>query len=253
MMDVITIIIQNYLCNSTLNTADTTTTSTNLQSFYSILSQRLLDISALVRSRVLKLLIKLTQRNPLSPATCCIPLHLRASLVHGSILRLRDKSSIVRKKAVELLSSFLETHPFIGVAADLGAVSEKRFQERVAELEGKRKSLIDDWKKEKKNLLNKERQVDENSQEKDLADKQDDDEEEEEELPEELQHELFQIEPLLKYYQDALLFAKMLNQACPIVCDLLESSLKTEVVGALKFFVVAHRFEVEGAMVRFSF
>ena len=249
MMEVIATIIQTYLCNPAANIADATTTSTNLQSFYSILSQRLQDTSALVRSRVLRLLIKLTQRNPNAPATSCIPLPIRPSLVYACVLRLRDKSSIVRKKAVELLGAFLETHPFIGVATDLGAVSEKRFQARVDELESSISAKINAYKSVEK-VSNPATNNDQDTldQETPEMDKQDD-----LDIPPEAQQEIMQMQALLKYYQDALSFAKLLNQSCPVVCDLLESSLKTEVVGALKFFVVAHRYEVEGAAVRLFF
>lgn len=244
MMEVIATIIQTYLCNSAANIADATTTSTNLHSFYSILSQRLQDTSALVRSRVLRLLIKLTQRNPNAPATSCIPLPIRPSLVYACVLRLRDKSSIVRKKAVELLGAFLETHPFIGVATDLGAVSEKRFQARVDELESSVNAKINSYKSvtEVPNPATNDEETHEETPEKEEKDNVD--------IPPEAQQEIAQMQALLKYYQDALSFAKLLNQSCPVVCDLLESSLKTEVVGALKFFVVAHRYEVEGAAVR---
>jgi condensin complex subunit 1 len=178
--------------------------------------------------------------DPDAPATSCIPLTIRPSLVYGCVLRLRDKSSIVRKKAVELLSAFLETHPFIGVATDLGAVSEKRFQSRVDELDASISAKIDSCKRVS--------QVAAVSNQDDTPPAEQLDEDDVE-IPPELQQELNQMQALLKYYQDALSFAKLLNQSCPVVCDLLESSLKTEVVGALKFFVVAHRYEVEGAAV----
>lgn len=55
-----------------------------------------------------------------------------------------------------------------------------------------------------------------------------------------------QIRAILSYYQDAKQFANQMNQCCSIISELLTSSLKTEVVSAMKFFVTAYRFELEG-------
>jgi hypothetical protein len=74
-------------------------------------------------------------------------------------------------------------------------------------------------------------------------------EEPEQELSEAAQVELVQLQGLLKYYQDALRFSQSINESCTCVADLLSSSLKTEVVSSMRFFVTAHRFELQGAQV----
>lgn len=73
------------------------------------------------------------------------------------------------------------------------------------------------------------------------------------ELSEAAQLELKQLQSLLKYYQDALEFSKSLNSACDIVVDVLSSTLKTEVTSAMKFFVTAHRYDLEKAKVFVSY
>jgi hypothetical protein len=59
---------------------------------------------------------------------------MRADIVDCTALRLKDKNSIVRKKAIELLMSFIETSPFIAIEQDMGSLSERRFNEQVKSL-----------------------------------------------------------------------------------------------------------------------
>lgn len=50
-------------------------------------------------------------------------------------MRLKDKSSHVRKKAIELLVAFMDTSPFIAFPEeDMGSLSQKRFETRVDSL-----------------------------------------------------------------------------------------------------------------------
>lgn len=52
-----------------------------------------------------------------------------------------------------------------------------------------------------------------------------------------------------RYYHDALKFVGQLNKALPILCQLLASTSKTEVVEAMEFFVFAYQFGLEEAQV----
>jgi condensin complex subunit 1 len=61
--------------------------------------------------------------------------------------------------------------------------------------------------------------------------------------------ELKQLQSLLNYYQDGLKFSRQINECCAIVCELLGSANKAEVITAIKFFVVAYRYDIEGSKV----
>ncbi|KAJ3373530.1 Condensin complex subunit [Kappamyces sp. JEL0680] len=222
MMDVIANIIHLHLASD-----DSQAAASNLHSYYDILSQRLLDVGALVRTRVLKNLIKLCQRHPDSPGTSDVPLTLRMALVEKTALRLRDKSSMVRKKALEAMIAWMETSPFIAIPQDMGSLSQAKFQKHVDSL------VVVIKEKMPKSLLKEE----------------DAENEETEPLSEAAQIELGQLQALLKYYQDALAFSTLVNSCCASVGDLLSSALKTEVIASMRFFVTAHRFELEGAQV----
>lgn len=62
--------------------------------------------------------------------------------------------------------------------------------------------------------------------------------------------QIIQLRGFLTYYQDGLKFINQVSAACKLICEILASTSKTEVVGAMKFFVMAHRFDMECAEVR---
>ena len=65
-----------------------------------------------------------------------------------------------------------------------------------------------------------------------------------------LKEELKTLQAFLKYYTDGITFIKQIESIVPHMISLLSSNSKGEVVEAMKFFVMAHRFEMESAEVR---
>ena len=65
--------------------------------------------------------------------------------------------------------------------------------------------------------------------------------------------ELKYLQGLLKYYTDGIKFIKQIESAVPLLCELLGSNSKAEVVEAIQFFMVAHRFDMECSKVCFLF
>ena len=57
--------------------------------------------------------------------------------------------------------------------------------------------------------------------------------------------ELRHLQGLLKYYTDGIKFIKQIEGSIPLLCELLGSNSKAEVVEAIQFFMVAHRFDME--------
>lgn len=129
MMEVIANIIHGHLVMD-----DSEIAATNIKNFYEILSQRFLDTAPLVRTRVMKVLIKLTQRHTNAPGITDIPLSHRQELVNNAVKRLKDKSSLVRKKAIELVMAFIESSPFFAIPQDMGSLSQTRFENHVERL-----------------------------------------------------------------------------------------------------------------------
>ena len=64
--------------------------------------------------------------------------------------------------------------------------------------------------------------------------------------------ELGNLRGLLRYYTDGLQFINLIESAVPHLIALLASNAKGEVVEAMHFFVMAHRYEMECAQVSFD-
>ncbi|KAI8901190.1 non-SMC mitotic condensation complex subunit 1-domain-containing protein [Globomyces pollinis-pini] len=249
MMEVIGNIIHGHLILD-----DTPITAKNIATFYEILKQRFLDSNNFVRARVLKVFIKLTQRHKDSPGITDVPVKTRREVVSLTKLRLKDKNSLVRKRAVELLVALMETSPFIAIPEDMGSLSEKKFEKHVNNLTEVIKSRFPEvglgTVPDEESLEDRESQA--TSLDKQMENLTFDEAVAPEEAPKEVTPEmvdLSQLQGLLLYYQDGVVFSKEINEACLLVSELLGSTLKTEIISAMKFFVTAYRFELENAEV----
>lgn len=242
-VEVIGNLIHNHLVNDTSESA-----ARSLHSYYDILIQRLLDINQYVRNKVIQVMFKLSERRPDAPSVTDIPLDIRLQLVGLNIQRLRDKSSIVRKNAIKLLARFIETSPFIAIEDDQGRLSLKYFESRQQNL---LEVLQKTYPNEVLGLILPENPTEEVSPEaeKETTDAKMDVEASKDvpNAPEISNVELQRMRGLIKYYEDGIYFIKQIVSAVPCLCELLASSIKSEVVEAMRFFVVAFRYEIEAA------
>ncbi|KAJ3326051.1 Condensin complex subunit [Boothiomyces sp. JEL0866] len=235
LIEVIGNIIHNYLVKD-----DSPSSATNLNNFYDILKQRFLDTNQFVRLRVLNTLIKLTQRHVDTPGMTDIPISIRQSIVELTVLRVKDKNSFVRKKAIELLSAFLETSPFIAVEQDMGSLSLKKFEKLHANLQeiiksrlpsdvqtGDSDELVDELAGEAAPI---------SAQDNPFTD-----------APSTENIEIKQLQSFVNYYGDGIKFAQLMNECCTTIAELLSSSTKSEVIAAMKFISVAYRYEIDSA------
>lgn len=93
--------------------------------FLEDLLHHLNDISGYVRSKVLQIWNEMKTEE-------AVPLTWQLKVVRTAVERLEDKTTLVRKNAVQLLKSFLETNPFAAKVCKLdgqhgwvGAISSK--------------------------------------------------------------------------------------------------------------------------------
>jgi hypothetical protein len=97
--------------------------------FFDILEERFRDINSYVRAKVLQVCGYLCELK-------AMPLRRRSDIVELVLGRLRDKSSYVRKKAIQNLIMFIRTHPF---SKDGGELKHSFFCKRLEELTQKLK------------------------------------------------------------------------------------------------------------------
>ncbi|KAJ8325723.1 condensin complex non-SMC subunit Cnd1 [Batrachochytrium dendrobatidis] len=270
MIEVVGNLIHLHLVNDTSESA-----AKSLHSYYDILEERLRDVNYYVRAKVLQVIMKLSERRQDAPAVTDIPLDTRHQLVALTINRLQDKASIVRKNAIKLLAHFIETSPFIAIEEDQGRLSLKYFETHKADLlrvmESKYPTEVLEMlihgtnttiEEATKGNANDDVSMDASASESDtdamtIVNEADADTTAQDSSnsnavnaidPIQLNDiELQRLRVLLKYYDDGIQFINQINGAVSLLCDLLSSSIKTEVIEAMRFFVVAFRFEMESS------
>lgn len=177
------------------------------RSFLGVLEERLRDVNAFVRARVLHTLTDVLRANGL-------PVEMRPAMLRAAISRLPDKSSSVRRRVIQLLGDFMRSHPF---CVEGGELSLRAFEERLADTERAIAALTPE------------------------------DVEEAGALSEEANQKLSTLLVQKRYYSDAVLFTQQLEAVIPTLSLLLSSTCKQEVVDVIDFFVEAHAYRLDGA------
>eukprot|EP00055_Hartaetosiga_balthica_P015203 m.88274 g.88274 ORF g.88274 m.88274 type:complete len:1349 (-) comp8804_c0_seq1:2050-6096(-) len=206
----------------------------------SILQERLVDSSAYVRKTALQVWQDLA-------ASRSIPLTALNSVVTSCVIRLEDKSSLVRKQAIAFVTSILTNNPY-GDKLVLAS-----FETLMKEAEESLNVLIETYGK-KPPIASKEEEemntsIDENMEQNDDEERSNENDEEPKESNEQRQEpeELTKQRVLTKYYQDAVFFTSTVNDAIPIVAQLLGSKTVTDVVEAIQCLVTAAKFSLASA------
>ncbi|KAJ2245351.1 condensin complex non-SMC subunit Cnd1, partial [Coemansia sp. RSA 454] len=228
-------------------------TKNQIGEYFDIIEQRFQDAHYLVRAKVLQV----------CQFVCSGPAKFpkrRPKLVGLIVGRLEDKATNVRKHAIRALSVMLETHPFSLDGAEL----------RVERLEASLEKITDELaemtaqtakQSAKFSVAEASESADEDDEDKDSDDEEKDDdatatgEDAQENGPDfdnaglspETAAKAMHLQFQQRYYRDALYFVYQLQEAQPILLQLLGSTNKGEVIEAMDYFVSAVRFRVDGA------
>lgn len=197
------------------------------KSLFSALEERFHDVNSFVRSKTLQVCCDLAKSSS-------IPITKRPRLLELAAERVMDKSSNVRRKAIQLLGDFLKTHPF---GVDGGELNLSFFKSRLADIE---------------RLLNELAPSASAADDEDYADKSMDFEglQLEEDKMKKTNDNSAKIGSLLaqkQYYCDAIKFVTLINNVIPTICLLLSSTTKTEVFDVMEFLVDAHIYKLESS------
>ncbi|KAJ2102208.1 condensin complex non-SMC subunit Cnd1, partial [Coemansia sp. S142-1] len=214
--------------------------------YFDIIEQRFQDAHYLVRAKVLQVCqfvcsgpAKFPKRRPRLIA-----------LISG---RLEDKASNVRKHAIRALTLLLETHPFSLDGAELGIeqleASLEKINNELAQMASAVPAKPTEVKEDKEgdddnddeeadaNMANGEGAADADGPQ-DFANAG---------LSPEMAAKAMHLQFQQRYYRDALHFVYQLQEAQPLLLQLLGSTNKGEVMESMDFFVTAVRFRIDGA------
>lgn len=203
-------------------------TSTQLKSLFQVIEERFHDVNSFVRARLLHVMADLCRNHAL-------PINRRFKLMSMTVERVMDKSSTVRKKAVQLLGEMLRAHPF---GVDGGELDLTFFESKLATIDGALKQLSSstdaflDASMSGSSVLTSPGSPAKNHNNTNTdAD------------PTQINSLLMQ----KKYYSDAIKFVQQLEKVIPVLLQLLSSTVKTEVFEVMDFFVDAHAYKLRAA------
>ena len=226
---------------------------TQINAFFDLLEERFLDTNPYCRCRNLQVYVKLCDLDQKFPKRRQVAAEL-------ALRSLEDKSSNVRRNAIKLLGKLVSSHPFSVMHG--GQLSLKEWQERVEAVElqlnelkpppgspglGEKplqveenadSALLDDVTTVDSPVKRREGHLSEEEQAAALKKAQED------AATSEL---VGKLNLTRKYYSEAIRFIEVLQGGAPIVCQLLSSKNKSEVIEAMDFFVIIDAYKIQAA------
>jgi condensin complex subunit 1 len=225
---------------------------TQINSFFDLLEDRFLDVNPYCRCRTIQVYMKLCDLEQKFPKRRQVAAELAAR-------SLEDKSSNVRRNAIKLLGRLVSTHPFSVMHG--GQLSYKEWNTRLEAVETELNALKPPagspglTEKEQAEeivdtqLLEDATQMPEDSPKKPRTMTEEEQAEAIKKAAEEAATSelLGKLQLTRKYYMEALRFIEVLHDGSGIICQLLSSKNKSEVIEAMDFFVVIDAYKVETA------
>ncbi|KAL8650744.1 MAG: hypothetical protein Q9210_003645 [Variospora velana] len=223
-----------------------------INGFFDILEERFLDANNYCRCRNIQVYMKLCDMEQKFPKRRQMAAQLAAR-------SLEDKSSNVRRNAVKLLGKLVSSHPFSvmhggqlsfaewnqrlqAVEVELNALKPPVGSPGLAEKGGNPDMTVDTA------LLDEATEIDAEAKE---ANPLTEDQKAaivrkaaEDAATTELMNRL---QLTRKYYSEAIRFIEVIHDATPVVCQLLASKNKSEVIEAMDFFVIMDAYKIEAA------
>ncbi|KAL2204547.1 condensin complex component cnd1 [Sarocladium strictum] len=218
-----------------------------LNAFFDVLEERFLDINPYCRCRTLQVYAKICELEQKFPKR-------RQKAAELACRSLEDKSSNVRRNAIKLLGTLIKTHPFTVMHG--AQLSRKEWQARCDKVEEELNALqmpadMPGLSEDKANttvdgeLLDEATQIGSPEKPKAMTD------EEKIEAVKKAQEVAATGEAIEKltltrrYYNEALKFIDVLHDATGIICQLLGSRNKSEVIEAMEYFEVGDAYNIE--------
>ncbi|KAL8701918.1 MAG: hypothetical protein Q9224_000272 [Gallowayella concinna] len=221
---------------------------TQINGFFDILEERFLDTNPYCRSRNIQVYMRLCDLEQKFPKR-------RQTAAQLAARSLEDKSSNVRRNAIKLLGKLVSTHPFSVMHG--GQLSYTEWNQRLEAVQVELNALKPPTGSP--GLAEKEAHVD--TALLDDATEIDAEEHEPAPLTEEQKAAIVKkaaedaattemmnrLQLTRKYYSEAIRFIQVLHEATPVVCQLLSSKNKSEVIEAMDFFVIIDAYKIEAA------
>ncbi|KAF2198489.1 hypothetical protein GQ43DRAFT_474491 [Delitschia confertaspora ATCC 74209] len=221
-----------------------------INAFFDVLEERFLDVNPYCRCRTMQVFVKLCDLDSKFPKR-------RQAAAELATRSLEDKSSNVRRNAIKLLGKLVSTHPFSVLHG--GLLSYKEWKARLDAVDAQINALKPPEELQEKPAPD-DQTVDESllqdaTQAENIAPPEPKEMTEEEKMAafEKAQAEaatsemMNRLQLTRKYYVEALKFIEVIDDAAPVVTQLLSSKNKSEVIEAMDFFVIIDAYKIESA------
>jgi condensin complex subunit 1 len=214
-----------------------------IDGFFDILEERFMDTNSYVRTKLLQIASNLCDLRVKFPKR-------RQRLTELVIGRLSDKSFWTRKQAIKTLIRMIETHPY---SMHGGELDLEEWEVQYTEVTDELKAMITKPSKRRAALAE--------NMDVDAPEQADGEEDDEKDISLPTDEELLVLQSSKeyvtktlqqRYYADAIRFIHLIHRSIPVMCELLASTMKLEVVEAMEFFVTIHRYKVRLASVSLS-
>ena len=223
---------------------------TQINAFFDLLEERFLDVNPYCRCRTIQVYIKICDLDQKFPKR-------RQAVAELATRSLEDKSSNVRRNAIKLLGKLVSTHPFSIMHG--GQLSHQEWDGRLQAVESQLNALKPPAGSPG---LGEKRQQAEEPVDSGLLDEAttlDSPSKEEVPITEEQKavalkkaaedaatsEMMTKLQLTRKYYAEAMRFIEVLHAGTPVVCQLLSSKNKSEVIEAMDFFVIMDAYKIE--------
>ncbi|KAH6844782.1 non-SMC mitotic condensation complex subunit 1 [Chaetomium sp. MPI-CAGE-AT-0009] len=217
-----------------------------MNAFFDVLEERFLDINPYCRCRTIQVYVKLCELDQKFPKR-------RQKAAELACRSLEDKSSHVRRNAIKLLGTLIRTHPFTALHG--AQLARKDWQERLDKVDSELNALkppVDAPGLEQGNTTVDQALLDDATQIESPR-KQPTEMTDEEKIAavQKAQEEAATSEAIEKltltkrYYNEALKFIDVLHDATEMVCQLLGSRNKSEVIEAMDYFEIGDAYNIE--------
>lgn len=244
--------------------------SSSIESLFDLLEERFLDQNPYVRTKAIQAITKI----------CSLPVKLpsrRQVFVKLAVRSLDDKSTLVRRNAIKLLSKLILTHPFTAIHGtqlsykfwkEKQCESEKEFSEYISMLKSSSHKTLNDSDNDVSDddsVADINDDINNNVNDGATNDSMDVDDEKNgengdahtnQELNDLISNKdvtlpdtnvLMKAKLTLQYYSDAVDFIETIQHGAEIISRLLFSKNRNEVLEAMDFFVLADAFDIRNS------
>lgn len=223
-----------------------------ISGFFNILEERFLDINPYCRCRNFQVYMKLCDLEQKFPKR-------RQAAAELAVRSLEDKSSNVRRNAIKLLGKLVSTHPFSVMHG--GQLSYREWDERLKAVEHQLDALkppadspgLGEKSHQAEATVDSVLLDDATTMETPFKGAAPMSEEQQAAALKKAQENaatselMTRLQLTRKYYTEAIRFIEVLHAGTPVVCQLLSSKNKSEVIEGMDFFVVVDAYKIEAA------